>query len=220
MIEFDEKAHIFLCDGQRIPSVTEILSPLQEEAFAAISPSVLKTAADRGTLVHETCEAIDYDLDYEDMVTPETAPYIDAYETFLTEYDCRWDGIEAQVSCEGKYAGIVDRFGTVDGVPCVLDIKTVNSPSVEQKVSVSIQLEAYDAAIKDTFPAFRETEFKHYALYLSKEGRYRLFDADEFAAKDGFSPADMRVDLISAYAAKASAKAKLNAIKEKHRRKK
>ena len=219
-IEFDETTHVFLCDGNQIPSVTEILKPLQEDNFTAINPSVLQAAADRGTLVHETCECIDYDMFYEDMITPETVPYIEAYEDFLAEHDCEWDYIEAQVHFDRTYAGILDRLGKVDGVPCVLDIKTVNSPSIEQKVSVTTQLEAYDQAAHYTFPAYKDTEFKHYALYLSKDGRYRLFDCDEFAAKEHFSPADMWVDLISSYQAKASAKFKLAAIKEKHRGKK
>lgn len=216
-IEFDEVSHIFLCDGERIPSVTELLAPLQEEAFAAIPPSVLKAAADRGTLVHETCECIDYGMFYEDMITPETAPYICAYEDFLNEHECQWDYIEAQVHAERMFAGILDRMGKVDGVPCILDIKTVNSPSLEQKVSVSVQLEAYDLAARYTF---KDIDLKHYALYLTKDGRYRLFDADEFAEKENFSPADMLVDLLGAYQAKASAKYKLAQIKEKHRRKK
>ena len=170
-------------------------------------------------LVHETCECIDYDMFYEDMITPETAPYICAYEDFLNEHECQWDYIEAQVHFGGLYAGILDRMGKIDGVPCILDIKTVSGPSLEQKVSVSVQLEAYEQAAKYTFKTYA-TEIKHYALYLSKDGKHRLFDCDVFAETEGFSPADMWVDLISAYVAKASAKAKLNAIKEKHRRKK
>lgn len=218
-IEFDETAHIFLCDGERIPSVTEILKPLQEESFAAINPSVLKAAADRGTLVHEICECIDYDMFYEDMVTPETAPYIAAYEDFLDDNIVEWDHIEAQVSYYDLYAGILDRMGRINGIPCVLDIKTVNSPSIEQKVSVSVQLEAYEQAAKYTFKTYA-TEFKHYALYLSKDGKHRLFDCGVFADTEGFSPADMLVDLLASYTAKTSAKVKLAKIKERHRRKK
>lgn len=209
-----------MCEGERIPSVTEILSPLQEEAFAAINPAVLKAAADRGSLVHEICEAMDYGLDYEELLQPDLLPYVYAYEDFLEDYYCDWEGIEAQVNNEGRYAGIVDRFGYVDNEPCVLDIKTVQSPTVEQKVSVSVQLEAYDAAIKSTFPDYRDKDLRHYALYLKKDGKYIVFDCDAFAEKDGFSPADIWVDLYASYEAKNSAKVKLKAIKDKHRRKK
>ena len=217
--EFHEDEHLFFLDGKRLPSVTELLGPLQEESFKAIAPSVLKAAADRGTAVHEICEAMDYDLDYEELIAPDLAPYVDAYDEFLMDHSVEWLGVEAPVHFFGQYAGIVDRFGYIDGDPVVLDIKTVQQPSIEQKVAVSCQLYAYDRAIKACFNCFR-TPAKHYALYLKKDGTYKLFDCREFAAKDDFDPAAIWTNLWYVYEFKRLALYQLDQVKEKHKRKK
>lgn len=220
MFEFNEEKHEYTLDGVRLPSVTEILSPLQAESFAAINPAVLQAAANRGTAVHEICEAIDYDLDYEDLISPDLVPYADAYEEFLTDFDVEWQGVEMPVHFFEQYGGTVDRFGYVDGKPAVLDIKTVQSPTVEQKVSVCCQLYAYDRAIKACFPEFQNKHMAHYALYLKKDGSYKLIDCRHFAESDGFDPSVIWTDLWNTYEFKRLAISKLNAIKDKHRRKK
>lgn len=218
--EFVEESHTYLLDGERLPSVTEILSPLQAESFAAINPAVLQAAADRGTAVHEITEVIDYDLDYEELLSPELVPYSDAYEEFLMDHDVEWHGIEMPVHFFEQYAGTVDRFGFVDGAPAVLDIKTVQSPSVEQKVSVCCQLYAYDRAIKACFPAFQAEHMAHYALYLKKDGSYKLFDCREFATKEGLNPSAVWENLWKSYDYKRLANCRLETIKSHHRRKK
>ena len=220
MFEFNEEKHEYRLDGVRLPSVTEILSPLQAESFAAINPYVLQAAADRGTAVHEITEAMDYDLDYEELLAPDLVPFADAYEEFLTDFDVEWHGVEMPVHFFEQYAGTVDRFGYVDGDPAVLDIKTVQSPTVEQKVSVSCQLYAYDRAIKACFPEFQNKHMAHYALYLKKDGSYQLIDCRHFAENDDFDPSVIWTDLWNCYEFKRLALDRLSAIKDKHRRKK
>lgn len=225
MLAFDENRHAFQLDGVAIPSVTEILSPLQEDSFKMIRPEVLQAAADRGTLVHEITEAIDLDMDYEDLLEPQVMPYVEAYLDFLTEHDVEWDGVEEKVyfqpeNAEGwvSYAGIVDRFGMIDGEWAVLDIKTVNSPTIEQKVSVATQLYAYQMAIQQRFALWPQNA-RHYALYLNKDGKYRLYDTDELCEKDDLEPDRVWYALMASYSWKDEAKRQLMAIKEKHRRK-
>ena len=217
--EFHEETHTFTLDGMRLPSVTELLAPLQEESFSAINPAVLKAAADRGTAVHEICEAMDYDMDYDDLIAPDLVPYADAHEEFLMDYEPEWLGVEMPVHFFEQYAGIVDRFGYIDGKPVVLDIKTVQQPTIEQKVSVCCQLYAYDRAIKACFNCF-DRPAEHYALYLKKDGSYKLFDCREFADQNDLDPSAMWTDLWYSYEFKRLAKAKLAEVKEKHRRKK
>lgn len=219
-LEFFEEEHKYLLDGEPLPSVTEILSPLQADSFAAINPQILKAAADRGTAVHEITQAMDYDLDYEELISPELAPYADAYEDFLMDHECEWEGVEMPVHYFDQYAGTIDRFGYVDGAPAVLDIKTVQSPSVEQKVSVACQLYAYDRAIKACFPEMTSKHMAHLALYLKKDGSYKLLDCRELAQKEDFDPAAIWYDLWLSHEYGRFAKEKLTAVKEKHRRKK
>ena len=219
-LEFNEQDHSFMLDGIPLPSVTDLLLPLQEDGFKAINPAVLQAAANRGTAVHEITEAMDLDDDYEELIAPDLVPYVDAYEAFLLDHEVDWLGIESQVHFFDQYAGIVDRFGYIDGELCVLDIKTVQSPTVEQKVSVCCQLHAYEKAIKCCFEDVRGERFHHFALYLKKDGSYSLFNCDWFAETDDFKPADIWNDLYNSYEMKRLAKERLAQIKEKHRRKK
>lgn len=220
MLTFNEEKHEYLLDGERLPSVTEILSPLQEESFAAINPAILQAAANRGTAVHEITEAMDYDLDYEDLISPELAPFADAYDEFLMDHEVEWLGVEMPVHFFEQYAGTVDRFGYIDGIPAVLDIKTVQSPSIEQKVSVACQLYAYDRAIKACFEEMQSSHMAHYALYLKKDGSYKLLNCRDLEEKEDFDPAAIWYDLWLSHEYGRFAKDKLTAVKEKHRRKK
>lgn len=217
---FNEENHTYLLDDVPLPSVTELLAPLQEESFAAINPAVLQAAADRGTAVHEITEAMDYGDDYEELIAPDLVPYADAYEAFLMDHEVDWLGIEAKVHFFEQYAGTVDRFGYIDGIPAVLDIKTVQSPSIEQKVSVACQLYAYDRAIKACFPAMQKEHMAHYALYLKKDGTYKLLNCRELAEKENFDPSVIWTDLWNCYEFKRLAISRLSAIKDKHRRNK
>ena len=219
-LTFNEENHTFALDDMPLPSVTELLAPLQEESFKAINPAVLQAAAERGTAVHEICEAMDYDDDYEELIGPDLAPYADAYEAFLMEHEVEWLGIETKVHFFEQYAGIVDRFGYIDGVPAVLDIKTVQSPTIEQKVSVCCQLYAYDRAIKACFQDMQSKHMAHYALYLKKDGSYKLVNCRELAEKENLDPSVIWTDLWNAYEFARLAKDKLAEIKDKHRRKK
>lgn len=219
MLTFNEEKHEYLLDGERLPSVTEILSPLQEESFAAINPAVLQAAANRGTAVHEITEAMDYDLDYEDLISPDLAPFADAYDEFLMDHEVEWLGVEMPVHFFEQYAGTVDRFGYIDGIPAVLDIKTVQSPSIEQKVSVACQLYAYDRAIKACFEEMQSSHMAHYALYLKKDGTYKLLNCRDLEEKEDFDPAAIWYDLWLSHEYGRFAKDKLTAVKEKHRRK-
>lgn len=217
-ITFNETAHEYLIDGRRVPSVTELLRPLTEKQFAAISPEVLRIAAERGTEVHEACECIDYGLDPEDP-SADVWGYIDAYMQFLYDHDTEWYGIEEMGACTDfpvDYAGTVDRWGMVDGVLSVVDIKTVAQPSLEQKFAVTLQTTLYEWIIdaKHDMEAAR-----HYALYLKKNGDYTLFDCDEFAVKEKILPYNEIQKLMRLYSYSEEATETLKTIKEKHRRK-
>ena len=214
-LEFFEDNHTFLLDGEPIPSVTEILRPLQADSFAAINPAVLKAAADRGTAVHEITEAMDYDMDYEEMLSPDLYPYADAYDDFLMEHEVEWLGIETPVHFFDQYAGIVDRFGYVDGDLSVVDIKTVRSPTAEQKASVCCQLYAYDRAVRACFPELQGKHMAHYALYLKKDGSYKLMDCRDWEADRSFRPWDVWQELYNARTLTEQAKERVSKTKGK-----
>jgi hypothetical protein len=79
-------------------------------------------------VVHRWAEAVDRC----EAVPPLEAAfesYVDAYRRFVTEARPVWHGIEQPVAdgCLG-YAGTLDRWGTLQGEPVVVDLKTGTVP--------------------------------------------------------------------------------------------
>ena len=152
-IDFNEEKHEYSVNGVKVPSVSEILSPLNADRYGDINPAVLRAAAEKGTAVHEMCEAIDYELDPEEVM-PELQGYVDAYYQFLFDHEVEWVMVEQIVACyrgvEGEppiYAGTIDRYGIVDGKAAVVDIKTYASMTTEAQMTASCQTALYRDAI-------------------------------------------------------------------------
>ena len=178
-LEFNEEKHEYSIDGVKIPGVTEILSPITASGYSKINPMVLEHAALKGTLVHEWCEMYDYGCAEESMPT-ELIGYCQAYAEFCEVYKPEWIGIEEMVSYKDWFAGRIDRFGILNGVErALIDIKTIQSPSTKNHISVCCQTAAYVYALE-------EWEANRYALYLRSDGTFRLMDCREFEEKNGF----------------------------------
>ena len=178
-IEFDEQKHLYTVDGVKMPSVTEILSPLTARHYGEISKETLRLAADRGTAVHEACECLDYGLDIDEDFPAEWLGYVRAYAEFLNDYRPKWEGIEEMVYHELQgYCGRVDRYGLIDGKMSVLDIKTTATPTKANYMAGACQTVAYGNALQSVKKGF--------LLYLKKDGGYRLVDTDEWAKKHDF----------------------------------
>ena len=183
-IEFIEKEHKYIDqEGNVIPSVTEILSMINT-GYDKINPSVLEHAAMKGTLVHEWCEEYDYGCE-DEQVPSELEPYCRAYMDFCRDYKPEWDAIEKVVFHNGMtygrgYAGTVDRAGWIDGDYCVVDIKTIASPSTKEHIKVCCQTAAYAMALGSH-------RYRLYALYLKPDGTYKLMNCVDYAHDHGFT---------------------------------
>ena len=209
-IDFDEDKHEYSVDGVKVPSVSEILAPLNADRYGEINPAVLRAAAERGKAIHEICEAIDYDLftsEAEDEMPPELAGYVDAYFQFLFDHDVYWEMVEQIVACyrgiEGEppiYAGTIDRFGIVDGKAAVVDIKTYASMTTEAQMTASCQTALYSDAIVAC-----GCRAKRYILHLKKDGKYRLIDLDNFDEKRGWNGPSVAGELLHLYYEKQAA---------------
>lgn len=176
-IFFDEAEHTYLVDGQEVPSVTDILSPLHK-GYSKVNPSVLEYAKRRGTAVHEALEV--YDLGGELEATPETAPYISAYLDFCEVYRPKWTEVEQIVYDDYfGFIGTLDRVGRLNGTElAVVDIKT-SQPTKEALVSVCLQTTAYTIA----YDLKNFNEIKRYGLFLNKDGTYRVVDCQLYEQK-------------------------------------
>lgn len=211
-IDFDEEKHEYSVDGKKIPSVSEILQPLSADRYDGINKSVLAMAAARGTAVHEACEAIDYGMNPE--VEPGTEGYVKAYMEFIRDYSPRWEMIERIVGykrADGElplFAGTVDRFGLIDGNPCVVDIKTYASLTTDAFLSASCQTALYASAIESEAIPEGMPEMvwgvsgewiRRYILQLKADGSYRFASVDNFDKERGFKGEQMAWQLYNLY---------------------
>ena len=204
-IDFNEEKHEYSVDGVKVPSVSEILAPLNADRYGEINQAVLRSAAERGKAVHELCEAIDYEIEPEEVM-PELEGYMDAYYQFLFDHDVEWQMVEQIVACyrgvEGEpplYCGTVDRFGIVDDELAVVDIKTYASMTTEAQMTASCQTALYADTLGEPCRP------KRYILHLKKDGKYRLIDLDNFDEKRGWNGPSVAGELLHLYYEKQTA---------------
>lgn len=123
MLTFDEAAHEYRLGGARLPSVTQLLQQLH--SFAGVPAAVLAAAAERGTAVHKACELLDLDDLDESTVDSSLVGYVEAWKAFMRDKTPNWRHIELIAHHQTlRYAGMLDRFGEIDGDEWVVDIKT------------------------------------------------------------------------------------------------
>lgn len=161
-----ESDHTYWLDGQQIPAVTSILAPLC--SFEFVREDVLQAAADFGTAVHLACELDDLGTLDEETLDPALAPYLSAWRKFCDEHQVAWHRIEEVVYHPTlRYAGKLDRFGTVRGNPAIVDIKS----TAQLYASVGPQLAAYLKALRDAPPLTKRlaVQLKADATYAVRE---------------------------------------------------
>ena len=110
-LEFIEKTHTYLLDGEEVPSVSEIIRFAEREVYKEPNKFQMDQAADRGTRVHKACE----ELDRKGICTVDgdIEGYVNAYAKFLADNKVEWSMIEQMVLGQG-YAGTIDRAGTIN----------------------------------------------------------------------------------------------------------
>ena len=179
-LEFDAEKHIYTIDGVVVPSVTEVLSILND--FSSVSPAALQQAARRGTLVHEYTQLIDYGMDANDIdIEPELVGYVQAWLQFEHDWQPQWELIEHKVHCGKQFAGTLDRLGIIAEKRTLVDIKSSTSPSVRTKIIWAGQLHGYYEALDE-----RMKPSQIWDVLLKKDGSYSIIDGAESETKYGF----------------------------------
>ena len=164
-LTFDEHTHTYCLDGAVIPGVTQVLAPLTD--FSAVPGDVLAAAAKFGKSVHKATELDDLgQLDMRTLSEP-LVPYLRAWQKFCAEHEAMWLHIEHPVFHDTlRYAGTVDRIGSVDGNTAVLDVKS----TARLYPAVGPQLAAYQKAATN-----RGIVTTHrYSVLLKPDGTYDL----------------------------------------------
>ena len=168
---FREADHIYTLDGQELPSVSQLCAPLHKAVYENVPQWQMEAAAERGTAVHAAT------VELEAAGSAETAeeylPYVTAYRNFLREHRVSWQLTEQPLyHPEHLYAGTPDRYGAVDGIHTLLDIKTTYSV---YKPLCRGQLNLYRLMLiaKGIVPQ------RMLILHLRKDGTYRLIPIAE-----------------------------------------
>ena len=190
---FREEDHKYFLNGEEIPSVSELTRFLSREIYGEADPIALQRAAEKGTAIHDALQTLDEKGEVE--VDDEYAGYIQAYLKFREEHNVEWEKIEWMLT-NGMYAGRLDRYGLVDGVPCILDFKTTSRISKLHELLYSVALTLYFKLVRFN----GKIADKIYVLQLKSDGTYKLIDL-HFAV-------DLAADCIDMHRSLADARKK------------
>lgn len=170
-LTFESEKHIYQLNGETLPCVSDLCRFLHRELYKDAPAWKVEQAAIRGEAVHiaaqqlDTCGKASIDSDF--------LPYLEAYLAFLTDHVVVWSMVEAPMYHPQEfYAGTIDRYGTVDGVNTLMDIKTTYTV---QKPLCRAQLNLYRLMLI----AKGYTVDKMYILHLKKDGTYKLIKFEE-----------------------------------------
>jgi len=173
-LTFDETSHIYRLDGDVIPSVSEIMTPLSTAKYKGISDRTLNNAANKGSAVHD---AIEFWIKYGVVdIEKEHAGYFNAFLRWWEKEKPVVIGSENRV-----YHPILQYGGTVDlycltgqSEPTLVDYKCTYQLS---EMTCRVQLEAYSQALAShDLPVMKKN-----ILHLKKDETYEY---RPFLAKD------------------------------------
>ena len=168
---FYDDSHKYTVDGEEVPSVSELTRFLTRELYTETPQYVLDNAANRGTKVHKATEALDKFGRVE--IEDDLAEYVKAYVAFRKEINPEWEKIEWSVCNDKLYAGTVDRYGKMNGLSVIMDIKTTGTITGLHKVLYTAQLNLYRLAVMKEKPVDGL-----WVLQLKKDGTYKLIQLE------------------------------------------
>lgn len=170
-LTFDHASHTYRFNGDIVPSVTQCLKTGGVIDYSMIPQEVLQRAAIRGTAVHKACELFDLDTLDESTLDAEVGAYLKGYKAFLRDTGFQPARIEERIfHPQYKYAGTLDRTGTLKGQLALVDFKTGIMLDGHRA-----QLAAYAMAL----PMPRR--YRRFGLQLTSEGTYKIH---EFPIRD------------------------------------
>ena len=126
---FDPSRHLYMVQGQAVPSVTQVLHAAGLSAnYSSVAPEVLERKRIIGEYVHKATQYLDEgSLDLA-TIDPQIQPYLAAYQQFLNDSGFRSRLVEHRVvgNINGMLCGgTVDREGTMAGKLWIIDLKCI-----------------------------------------------------------------------------------------------
>ena len=165
-LTFDAEFHEYRVAGERWPSVTDVLDPLQE--LDGILRPVLKAAASFGSHVHQACHLFNVGQLDEAALDPHLAPYLAGWKQLLSDTAAVVVASERRVMHPKlHFAGTLDAIVNWKGKRFLVDIKT----SADVPRTAGPQTAAYREA-------YLQEELVcaplRYCAHLRADGTYRL----------------------------------------------
>lgn len=144
LLEFNKDLHMYTVNGVQVPSVTQILEPLND--FSQIRPEVLEAARQFGQHVHEACDLYDRgDLDWA-ALDPSLVPYVEAWKLFLDDSGAIVVSSETQVyHAKLAYAGSPDKVLAWGNRVVIPDLKATAVVPKTVGAQTAAYAEAYHA---------------------------------------------------------------------------
>lgn len=169
-LTFDAATHTYRIDGAVVPSVTQLLRPMQN--FDGIDPAVLEAKRELGTFVHKACELDDEDDLDEDSLDPVILGYVQGWRKFKRETGALVLQSERQLCNRALgFAGTLDRVAELHHLNApsrwLLDIKT----SAEIDAWVGVQLAGYRLLLESNGDHVDALA----AVQLFPDGKYALY---------------------------------------------
>ena len=170
ILQFFDEGHIYKLGEEVLPCVSDLCRFLHREIYKEAPIWQLEAAADRGTKVHEATELLDKAGRAE--IEGEYLPYLEAYARFRREHEVSWELIEhPDYHPEHRYAGTIDRYGMVDGISTLVDLKTTHQV---YKPLCGASLNLYRMILE----ARGKQVERLMIIHLRKDGTYKLVQID------------------------------------------
>jgi len=175
---FHSKNHLYLLDGNPLPSNTEIITATGMIDTRFFTPE----SRDRGTAVHQACHFLcENDLDWS-TVNPAYMPYVEACADFLTKTGFKPERNEFPVWSKYGYATTPDVLGVLAGHRVLINFKTgvcskwVGLQLTGEKIAVNERIEAQDEPWTADLPYLNGHPYPEqlYGLELKSNGKWKL----------------------------------------------
>ena len=140
MIEYIDQEHIYLYNGEIIPSVTQILSFIFPDKYKGIPEHILKNKANYGTIIHEAIQMFENNLVLPKMNFIQEMSFRE-YLKIKSRHKIEVIDQEQIIHYKDIYAGRYDMSANVNGEYSLIDIKTTAELDIEY---LSWQLSLYD----------------------------------------------------------------------------
>lgn len=168
MIEYLDEEHIYLVDGQIVPSVTQLLHKIFPNKYKDVPKWILEKKADYGTTIHKIIEDLENGVYVETPQSVYIRESINQYDKLKKKYNINVLEQEQMIHYEKYYAGRFDMIASIDGKECLCDIKTT---AELDKQYLSWQLSLYEMAYGKQFD-------KLYCIWLPKGALGKLVEIE------------------------------------------